>query len=72
MIRAYLHRGAHRANRFSVRVADVQAAVRRAELDRQGLVEIDGKLYYQLRNVRIAVADWEPDSTPFVVVSADA
>ena len=27
MIRAYLHRGAHRANRFSVRVADVQAAL---------------------------------------------
>ena len=47
MIRAYLHRGAHRANRFSVRVADVQAALA-VETLQASIIDLDGAPHLQL------------------------
>lgn len=68
MIRAYFRRGAHRANRFSVRVADI---VERLERERQrGMfsVWVDGKEYLKWRGT-VYLPSVRVDSKYFLMVT---
>ena len=78
MIRAYFRRGAHRANRFSVRVADIAAVVaheaesrRLADLEYQGIIEIDGVQYFQIKCAHLRMARFE-DDIPGMFIAAPA
>lgn len=46
-LRAYLYRGAHRAGRFSVRVADIQAALAAEKRPRWRRVVRDGREFME-------------------------
>ncbi len=73
MIRAYFRRGAHRANRFSVRVADIAARMESEHLADQGIVEIDGVQYFQIKcaHLRMATIRIE-DDTPGMFIAYPA
>ena len=71
MIRAYFRRGAHRANRFSVRVADIAARMESEHLADQGIVEIDGVQYFQIKCAHLRMARFE-DEIPGMFIAAPA
>lgn len=49
MIRAYLYRGAHRAGRFSVRVADIAEQLREERKSEWFTTWVDSKEYLSMR-----------------------